>query len=86
MKSLTSGLYSALDSKMKSSNLSSAYTIYNDKQMTKDYKNYTTLIKQWEDKIADLEDRYYKQFSNMESQLAKMQSSTSSLSGLLGNS
>lgn len=86
MKSLTSGLYSALDSKMKSSNLSSAYTIYNDKQMTKDYKNYTTLIKQWEDKISDLEDRYYKQFSNMESQLAKMQSSTSSLSGLLGNS
>lgn len=86
MKQLTSGLYTALDEKMKSSSLSSAYTIYNDKQMTKEYNNYKTLIKTWEEKIADMEDRYYKQFSNMESQLAKLQSSTSSLSSLLGNS
>ena len=69
-----------------SKHLSSRYTIYNDKQMTKDYNNYTKLIKTWEDKIADLEDRYYKQYSNMEKQLAKMQSATSSLSGLLGGS
>lgn len=86
MKQLTSGLYTALDEKMKSSSLSSAYTIYNDKQMTKEYNNYKTLIKTWEEKIADMEDRYYKQFSNMETQLAKLQSSTSSLSSLLGNS
>ena len=85
MKQLTSGLYTALDNKMKSTNLSSAYTIYNDKQMTKDYSSYTTQIKAWETKIEDLENRYYKQFSNMEKQLAKMQSSTSSLSSLFGN-
>lgn len=85
MKQLTSGLYTALDNKMKSTNLSSAYTIYNDKQMTKEYSNYTTQIKNWETKIEELENRYYKQFSNMEKQLAKMQSSTSSLSSLLGN-
>ncbi len=85
MKQLTSGLYTALDNKMKSTNLSSAYTIYNDKQMTKDYSSYTTQIKEWETKIEDLENRYYKQFSNMEKQLAKMQSSTSSLSSLFGN-
>ena len=85
MKQLTSGLYTALDNKMKSTNLSSAYTIYNDKQMTKDYSSYTTQIKNWETKIEDLENRYYKQFSNMETQLAKMQSSTSSLSSLFGN-
>lgn len=84
MKQLTSGLYSALDSKMKSTTLSSAYTIYNDKQMTKEYSNYTTEIKEWETKISDLEDRYYKQFSTMETQLAKMQSSTSSISSMLG--
>lgn len=84
MKQLTSGLYSALDSKMKSTTLSSAYTIYNDKQMTKEYNNYTTEIKEWETKISDLEDRYYKQFSTMETQLAKMQSSTSSISSMLG--
>lgn len=84
MKQLTSGLYSALDSKMKSTTLSSAYTIYNDKQMTKEYNNYTTEIKEWEAKISDLEDRYYKQFSTMEAQLAKMQSTTSSLTSMLG--
>lgn len=85
MKQLTSGLYSALDTKMKSTTMSSAYTIYNDKQMAKDYNSYTTQIKNWETKIEDLENRYYKQFSNMEKQLAKMQSSTSSLSSLFGN-
>ena len=85
MKQLTSGLYTALDNKMKSTNLSSAYTIYNDKQMTKEYSSYTTQIKAWETKIEELENRYYKQFSNMEKQLAKMQSSTSSLTSLFGN-
>lgn len=85
MKQLTSGLYTALDNKMKSTNLSSAYTIYNDKQMTKEYSSYKTQIKAWETKIEDLETRYYKQFSNMETQLAKMQSSTSSLTSLFGN-
>ena len=85
MKQLTSGLYTALDNKMKSTNLSSAYTIYNDKQMTREYSSYTTQIKAWETKIEDLETRYYKQFSNMETQRAKMQSSTSSLTSLFGN-
>lgn len=84
MKQLTSGLYSALDSKMKSTTMSSAYTIYNDKQMTREYNNYTTEIKEWETKISDLEDRYYKQFSTMETRLAKMQSTTSSLTSMLG--
>ena len=84
MKQLTSGLYSALDSKMKSTTMSSAYTIYNDKQMTREYNNYTKEIKEWETKISDLEDRYYKQFSTMETQLAKMQSTTSSLTSMLG--
>ena len=78
MKQLTSGLYSALDKQMKGTNLRSTYTIYNDKQMASEYSNYTTTIKQWEEKIQDYEDRYYSQFSKMESSLAKLQSSTSS--------
>lgn len=84
MKQLTSNLYDELGKKMKSSNLSSAYTIYNDKQMASEYSSYTKLIKSWENKISDMEDRYYKQYSNMEKQLAKMQSATSSLSSLFG--
>jgi flagellar hook-associated protein 2 len=85
MKQLTSGLYTALDNKMKSSTLSSAYTIYNDKQMASEYSSYTTLISTWEDKISDMEDRYYSKFSSMETALAKLQSSSSSISSLFSS-
>lgn len=86
MKQLTTGLYQELDKKMKGTKLSSAYTIYNDKQMTKDYDSYKKQIKAWEAKIESMETRYYRQYANMEKQLSKMQSATSSLSGLLGGS
>lgn len=85
MKQLTSGLYSALDTKLKGTNLSSTYTIYNDKQMNSQYSEYTDLIEQWEEKIQDYEDRYYDQFSAMETALSKLQSSSSSISSLLGS-
>ncbi|MCI5620226.1 MAG: flagellar filament capping protein FliD [Lachnospiraceae bacterium] len=84
MKQLTEGLYSSLDAKMKSTSLSSAYKVYNDKQMEKDYKEYTSTISKWEEKVSDMEDRYYKQFAAMEKALATLQSSTSSLTGLMG--
>lgn len=84
MTQLASGLYKELGKKMQATNLSSAFTIYNDKQMASEYSRYTKTIKTWEDKIADMEDRYYKQFSNMEKQLASIQSSSSSISSLLG--
>jgi len=84
MQSLASNLYNAVGNEMKSSNLRTAYTVYNDKEMANDQKSYEKLIKQWENKIADMEDRYYKKFSKMEATLAKLQSSTSALSGLMG--
>ncbi|MEE3481798.1 MAG: flagellar filament capping protein FliD [Lachnospiraceae bacterium] len=84
MKALSSNLYDKLGAKMKSTSLSSAYTIYNDKEMASEYSDYTTLISKWESKLEDMEDAYYKKFSTMESALTKMQSSTSSLSGMLG--
>ncbi len=84
MQKLASNLYNAVGSEMKSSNLRTAYTVYNDKEMAKDQTSYEKLIKQWETRIADMEDRYYKKFSKMESTLAKLQSSTNALSGLMG--
>lgn len=84
MKQLTSGLYTALDGKMKATTLSSSYTVYNDKQMNTEYSDYTTTIKKWEQKVSDMEDSYYKKFAAMESALAALQSSTSSLSSLFG--
>lgn len=79
---LTSELYNKLTEKMASSTLSSAYTVYNDKQMASQYSSYTKEISEWEDKISDYEDRYYKQFSAMEQALAKLNSQQSQLSGL----
>lgn len=84
MKQLVSGLYSAIDTKMKSvTGLSSSYTIYNDIEMAKEYSDYTDTISKWEDKLTDLEDYYYKKFAAMESALATLQSQSSSLSSLL---
>lgn len=85
MQNLASNLYNAVGSEMKSSNLRTAYTVYNDKEMANEQKSFEKLIKQWEEKIADMEDRYYKKFSKMESTLAKLQSSTNALSGLVSN-
>lgn len=81
MKQAASSLYSELDTKMKSTTLSSAYTVYNDKEMTSEYNNYTSLIKEWQQKLEDQEDYYYQKFSKMESSLSQLNSTQSSLSG-----
>lgn len=81
MQKVATNLYTAIGDKMKATSLSSSFTIYNDKQMTKQYSDYTKLIKEWETKISDKEDYYYKKFSSMESALTKLNSTQSSLSG-----
>jgi flagellar hook-associated protein 2 len=37
--------------------------------------------KQWEDKVEEMEDRYYKKFAKMESALSNLNSQQSSISG-----
>lgn len=83
-KELATKVYETLDQRMKTSELSSAYTVYNDKQMKEEYDDYTDTIKKWEEKLKDLEDYYYKQFSAMETALAELNSQTNSLASLLG--
>ena len=85
MKKLTTELSDNIYSKMKSSSLSSFNVVYNDKQMAKEYSDYTTTIKKWEDKLAAMEDSYYKKFAAMEKALASLQGQQSSLAGLLGS-
>lgn len=85
MKQLSTNLYKAIDDQMQSSSLRSRYKIYNDKELDKEYSNLTKTIKQWESKVSDKEDFYYKKFSNMETALAKLQNQTSSLSSMLGS-
>lgn len=81
---LSSKLYTDLGNKMATSSTSSAYTVYNDKQMSTQYSEYNTKINEAEDKITTWEDYYFSKFSAMESALAKMNAQSSSLTGLFG--
>lgn len=78
---LATSVYNDLSKKMASSSVSSAYTLYNDKQMTKEYTSYTSKISDKEDEITKWEDYYYSKFSSMESALAKLNQTQSSLAG-----
>jgi flagellar hook-associated protein 2 len=73
-------LYTNLGNKMTSTSMRTYGTFYNDKEMAKEYSDYTTTISNWETKLSDLEDSYYKKFAAMESALTKLQSSSSALS------
>ena len=84
MQQSVSGLYKGIDQKMKSTSMRSAYTVYNDKEMASEYSDYSDVIKQWTTRLTEMEDKYYKQFANMEKQLAALQSNSSSLTGMMG--
>ena len=82
---LSTSVYNDLTKRMASSSVSSIYTIYNDKQMSSEYSDYKDKVSKWQEKIEYYEEYYYKKFSAMEKALSKLQSSTSSLSNLLGS-
>ncbi len=83
---LAQKVYDNLHTKMLSTTLRSAYTVYNDKQLDTEMKNIKSTISDWEDKVADYEDKWYDKFSAMETALTKLQSQTSQLTSLLGGS
>ena len=85
MKQLSTNLYTAIDKQMQSNSLRSRYSIYNDKEMTSQYTSYTKTIAEWESKISDKEEYYYKKFSKMETALSKLNSQTGSLSSMFGS-
>lgn len=78
-------LYDSLTQKMSKTSLSSALTFYNDKQMDDAQSDYKKKIKELEEKLTDLEDRYYKQFTAMETALTKMQNSSSAIMNFFGS-
>ncbi len=82
---LTSNLYSELNERMKSTTLSSAFTVYNDKQLTEELNSYDKQISKWEDYVSEQEEYWYSKFTAMEKALSELQSSSSALSGLLGS-
>lgn len=61
-------------------------SFYDDKKMQSDYDDYTSKIKDLEEKLTDYEDKWYAKFSAMETAMAKMQSNASAVTSLLGGS
>ncbi len=57
---------------------------YSDKVLTSQYDDYKSKIKKQEDKVAKLEDKYYKMFSTMETAMAKINSTSSYISSMFG--
>jgi len=84
LSKLADNLYQDISNKMKSTSLSSALTIYNDKEMDKLESSYKKDIATLEKKLKEMENRYYKQFSAMESAMSKLNSQSSQLASMLG--
>ena len=85
LSGLASNLYDSLNKKMGTTTLSSALTFYNDKEMASQLSDYKKEISNWESKLSDMEEKYYSQFSAMETALAKLQSLQNTLSSYLGS-
>lgn len=84
LTSLTDSLYSDLQKKMSATTMSSALTFYNDKEMSSQLSDYKDEISKWQSRLDEMEDKYYKQFSAMETALSNLQSQQNSLASMLG--
>jgi len=82
---LSKQVYTQLGNLMKGTTYSSAYTVYEDKLMASQYSDYTTAISDAEDDLEAKQDYYYSKFAAMEKALSKINSSSSSLSSMLGS-
>lgn len=78
------GLRKDLFDRMGATEYSSGLTFYDDKQMDKDLDKYKKDLKTWDDKLAAMEESYYKKFAAMEAAMAKLQQQSSSVMGFFG--
>ncbi len=84
MTGIFGNLRKEMAQKMAGTKNSIALTFYDDIKMKNDVKEYEKEIKSWEERLASIEESYYKKFTAMETALAKLQSKQSSLSSLFG--
>ena len=84
--SLTKELHSTMTEQMGSTPLSSALTFYNDKEMTKTLARHNEDLANMEKRLLKIEDRYYRQFSAMESMMSQLNSQSDSVMALFGMS
>lgn len=78
-------LHSTMSDKMSSvPNVKSAMTFYNDKLMSKELSRYEKEISVLDRKLYEMEERYYNQFSRLETALSQMQSQSDYLYSMMG--
>lgn len=81
---LTKNLYNKVTAFTKSSESRSYGNFYDDKKMKSDITTLEKKVSDWDDYVKSVEDRYYKQFSKMESAMTKLNSQQSYISGMFG--
>ena len=80
---LAGEIYKTMSDQMSSTKLSSALTFYNDKEMKTTVTRHQSELKKLEIKLKAMEDRYFKQFSAMETAMARMNSQSSAIASML---
>ena len=81
---LANNVHDDLMNKMSATKLSSALTVYNDKEMKDEYDAYTEKIAKQEEKLNALMDKWYSKFSKMETALSKLESKNNAVSSMFG--
>lgn len=81
---LSRNLYGKLSDLMKGTEYSSSFTIYEDKLMASQYSAYNSKITTAQEALEAAQDKLYKKFSKMETALAKVNSSSGTLSQYFG--
>ena len=81
---LAGNMYDSLQKISTSSSSRSFGNFYDDKKVKEDYESYESKLSDWEDYVAKIEDKYYKQFSAMETAMAKLNSQQSYVQNMFG--
>lgn len=84
LSKITQTLYDDMNQKLKGDSQKSSMKFYNDKDLDKQNTSYKKQITDWESKLSDMEERYYKQFTRMETALSKLNNQSNSLASLMG--
>ena len=79
---LSKNLYEKLNSMSKSSSTRSFGNFFDDKALKQSIAKSKEKIDSWDKHVKEVEDRYYKQFSKMESMLTKLNSQQSYISNM----
>lgn len=80
---LSSNLYDAMNKIQGTSNNYTSYgSFFSDKKIKNDYDEQDKQVKKWEEYVAEQEEKYYKQFTAMESAMSSLNSQQSYISQL----